>query len=92
MERTPKIEKVNVDGGRFIREAKVNDSILKFYIGFYLVCGPHGNSLQFKIVLFRNYGMRSVSFISDKLTISLTNCKRSRFQLALQLHYDKITI
>lgn len=34
--------------------------------------------------------MRSVSFISDKLTIYLTNCKRSRFLFALQLHYDKI--
>lgn len=26
MERTPKIEKVNVDGGRFIREAKVTNT------------------------------------------------------------------
>lgn len=44
------------------------------------------SACSLKLFFFRNYGMRSVSFISDKLTISLTNCKRNCFQF----HYDKI--
>lgn len=39
MERTPKIEKVNVDGGRFIREAKVNSSRATIVDDIYIVCG-----------------------------------------------------
>lgn len=39
VERTPKIEKVNVDGGRFIREAKVNIGALNRIIETYLFCG-----------------------------------------------------
>lgn len=33
VERTPKIEKVNVDGGRFIREAKVTSYYTNILIG-----------------------------------------------------------
>lgn len=32
VERTPKIEKVNVDGGRFIREAKVTIRMITGFI------------------------------------------------------------
>lgn len=38
VERTPKIEKVNVDGGRFIREAKVIISGAKNFYGIFIVC------------------------------------------------------